>query len=101
MNKMEYYRLEKTENSKDFYFANEGMYNFWDEYLICRIKNKNIVIVNRPGKVFEHFDTEFIGTCESNIRQEIKDRFCGARGCCDAHMGCAIVQEWNICLQSL
>ena len=101
MNKLEYYRLEKTPECKDFYFTSEGMDSFWNEYLICRIKDKNIVIVNRPGTKFEHFDAEFTDLAASNMKQEIKERFCGARGCNCATDTCPIVSEWKTCLQLL
>ena len=38
-----YYRIKKTEEGKQFFFANRGYFNFGDEYLIMNIdENKAI-----------------------------------------------------------
>ena len=51
-----YYRLEKTEEDRQFFYLHEGYFNFWDEYLVMNIKegrNKVFsVLVNRPNKEF-------------------------------------------------
>lgn len=51
-----YYRIEKTEEGKQFFFSNRGYFNFWDEYLIMNIDeghNKVFsVVINRTGKKF-------------------------------------------------
>lgn len=48
-----YYKIQKTEKDRKFYFSHEGYFNFWDEYLICNFKKVNHVIVNRTGRKFE------------------------------------------------
>lgn len=56
---MNYYRLEKKEEDRKFFYANSGYFNFWDELLILRDKNcssdNNVgcVLVNRTNKVFD------------------------------------------------
>ena len=49
-----YYLISKTEEDKQFFFAHEGYFNFWDEYLIMNIKEGNnkvfAVLVNRPDR---------------------------------------------------
>ena len=49
-----YYKIERTEEGKQFFYANRGYFNFWDEYLIMNIgeeRNKTYpVLVNRTGR---------------------------------------------------
>lgn len=51
-----YYKIEKTEEGRQFFYANRGYFNFWDEYLILNIdegRNKIFtVMVNRTGRKF-------------------------------------------------
>ena len=50
-----YYKIQKTEEDKKFFFSHEGYFNFWNEYLICNINpNEKLywVIVNRTGHNF-------------------------------------------------
>lgn len=51
-----YYKIEKTEEGKEFFYANRGYFNFWDEYLIMNISegyNKVfLVLINRGGFKF-------------------------------------------------
>lgn len=51
-----YFRLEKTEEDRQFFYSHEGYFNFWDEYLIMNIKegcNKVFtVLINRPNREF-------------------------------------------------
>ena len=51
-----YYKIEQTEDGKQFFYDNIGYFNFWDEYLIMNIGYKNCytVLVNRPNMKFEH-----------------------------------------------
>lgn len=48
-----YYKIQKTREDKEFYFAHEGYFNFWDEYLICHLNKINWVIVNKTKRKFE------------------------------------------------
>lgn len=42
-----YYRIKKTEEGKQFFFANRGYFNFGDEYLIMNIdENDKFIIAN-------------------------------------------------------
>lgn len=53
-----YYRLEKTEECKQFFFDNDGYFNFWDQVLILRIREENFgntagcILVNRGNFKF-------------------------------------------------
>ena len=54
---LQYYKIQKTEEDKNFFFSHEGYFNFWDEYLICNINtNEKLywVIVNRTGYSFSN-----------------------------------------------
>ena len=48
-----YYKIQKTKEDEEFYFSNEGYFNFWDEFLICRLNKVNWLIVNRTEIEFE------------------------------------------------
>ena len=45
-----YYKIEKTEEGKQFFFANVGYFNFWDEYLIMNVgleyKTYEVLVIN-------------------------------------------------------
>lgn len=51
-----YYKIEKTEEGKQFFYSHRGYFNFWDEYLIMNIDEGNnktfLVLVNRTGRKF-------------------------------------------------
>ena len=51
-----YYKIEKTEEGKEFFYAHKGYFNFWDEYLILNIDEGNnkvfSVLVNRTDRKF-------------------------------------------------
>lgn len=52
---MKYYVLEKTQECRDFFFNNEGIFNFWDEYVIVHLNelgDRHPVLVNRTGRKF-------------------------------------------------
>lgn len=53
-----YYKIERTEEGKRFFYSNFGYFNFWDEYLIMNIKEGRgkvfTVLVNRTGKKFSN-----------------------------------------------
>ena len=53
-----YYKIEKTEEGRQFFYAHEGYFNFWNEYLIMNIKEGNnkvfTVLVNRPNRKFKN-----------------------------------------------
>ena len=72
---LQYYKIEKTEKGRIFFYENIGYYNFWDEYLIAHTNtsNKKIfwVLVNRTGREFGNA----IATEEqkSDIRNEFAD----------------------------
>ena len=47
-----YYKIQKTEEDKRFYFSHEGYFNFWDKFLICNLNKVNWVMINRVGRKF-------------------------------------------------
>ena len=57
-----YYKIEKTEDGKQFFLSNVGYFNFWDEYLIMNVGleyKTYTVLVNRPNSKFSnHEQTE-------------------------------------------
>ena len=40
-----YYKIEKTDEGKNFFYSNLGYFNFWDEYLIANTDTNNDEIV--------------------------------------------------------
>ena len=52
-----YYKIDKTEEGKQFFFTHVGYFNFWDEYLIINVGleyNTYTVLVNRPKTKFSN-----------------------------------------------
>lgn len=77
-----YYKIQKTEEDKKFFFSHEGYFNFWNEYLICNINpNEKLywVIVNRTGHNFsnpkpsENQRTTFNLIFEQSVREKIPE----------------------------
>lgn len=58
INLLPYFRLKKTQEDKDFFFAHSGFFNFWDELLIVRNKSYSpfgfagCVLVDRGDRKF-------------------------------------------------
>lgn len=76
-----YYRIEKTEDGKQFFFANRGYFNFWDEYLIMNIgeeRNKTYpVLVNRTDRKFNK--AKVAAYHAANVMLNIKNSVCARR----------------------
>ena len=90
---LNYYRLERTPECHDMYFNNEGIFNFWDEYLFVHINNHNLVVVNRTGREFHGSITN---SALAAAKTRVKNEFCGARGCADIGSAvCEIVKDWG------
>ena len=54
-----YYKIEKTEEGKQFFFSHIGYFNFWSEYLIMRVGleyKSNTVLVNKPNTKFSSIE---------------------------------------------
>ena len=52
-----YYKIENTEEVKQFFFSHIGYFNFWDEYLIMNVGleyNTYTLLVNRPKTKFSN-----------------------------------------------
>ena len=56
-NILPYYKIEKTNEGKDFFYSHIGYFNFWDEYLILHTKESEgkifKVLVNRGNYKFK------------------------------------------------
>lgn len=55
-----YYKIDKTEEGKQFFFTHVGYFNFWDEYLIMNVGleyKTYVVLVNRPKRKFNKAHT--------------------------------------------
>ena len=62
-----YYTLSKCQEDKEFYFANNGLFNFWNEYIIFHKDNLHVVLVN-------YSNSEIDGTpLSAKHRQEVKN----------------------------
>lgn len=51
-----YYKIDKTEEGKQFFFTHVGYFNFWDEYLIMNVGlgyKTYTCLVNRPNTRFK------------------------------------------------
>ena len=55
---MNYYKLQKIQKDKQFFYDHSGYFNFWDEVLILRDKqyatkdSAGLVLVNRTNREF-------------------------------------------------
>lgn len=84
-----YYKIQKTEEDKQFFFSYIGFFNFWNEYLVANVDlNEDIywIIVNRTDKKFsKHYDVSenhkilfniiFENSIRSRIPKEMFDDF--------------------------
>lgn len=75
-----YYKIERTEEGKQFFLANRGYFNFWNEYLIMNIDeghNKLFsVLVNRIGRKFSVIkqSKEYGVAGKSYIKESVQQR---------------------------
>lgn len=75
-----YYKIEKTEEGKEFFYAHRGYFNFWDEYLIMNIDEGNnevfLVLVNRTGKEFSgaKLTDDYKAAAISHITDSVQER---------------------------
>lgn len=64
-----YYRIERTNEGKQFFFNNIGYFNFWDKYLIMHVPTYNnifTVLANRTGRKFvDTIETEEYKVCRN------------------------------------
>jgi len=68
-----YYKIEKTQDGKEFFFSNVGYFNFWDTYLILRkddIVGVYVVLVNRNNR---EFHGQMSDEQKINVRDSIAD----------------------------
>ena len=70
-----YYKIEPTEEGKQFFFSNRGYFNFWDKYLIMNIDEGHnkvfFVLVNRPNTKFSK--VEVTNECRDTVISHITD----------------------------
>lgn len=75
-----YYKIENTEEGKEFFYAHRGYFNFWDEYLIMNINEGNnkvfSVLVNRGGFKFSGAELidEYKVAATSYITESVQER---------------------------
>lgn len=75
-----YYKIQKTEEGKEFFYAHRGYFNFWDEYLIMNIDEGNnevfSVLVNRIGRKFSGAKStdEYKVAATSYITESVQER---------------------------
>lgn len=75
-----YYKIERTEEGRQFFYAHRGYFNFWDEYLIMNIDEGNNkvfnVLANRTDKKFSKVEltNEYIDAAISHITDSIQER---------------------------
>ena len=75
-----YYKIEKTEEGKQFFYSHRGYFNFWDEYLIMNIDEGNnkrfLVLVNKTGRKFSgaELTNDFKYAAVSYIIDSIQER---------------------------
>ena len=75
-----YYKIEKTEEGKQFFYEHRGYFNFWDEYLIMNIDEGNnetfFVLVNRTSREFSKVKSnkEHIDAAISHITDSVQER---------------------------
>lgn len=75
-----YYKIEKTEEGKEFFYAHRGYFNFWDEYLIMNIDEGNnkafFVLVNRTSRKFsgKKLSDDYKSVVISHITDSVQER---------------------------
>ena len=75
-----YYKIEQTEEGKEFFYAHRGYFNFWDEYLIMNIDEGNnkvfSCLVNRTGRKFRKVElTDEYKTVEIlHVKKSVQER---------------------------
>lgn len=74
-----YYKIKKTEEGKQFFYAHKGYFNFWDEYLIMNIDEGNnevfLVLVNRPDFKFSgKLTDDYRAVATSYITESVQER---------------------------
>lgn len=92
---MQYYRLNQTQEDKAFYFDHQGLFNFWNQYLILHWGDIHLVIINKPGT---NFSNPYYATSELyNAMYHLKNDYCGD---CDdiEHNMCDIVNDFGECI---
>lgn len=93
---LNYYNFDKpTLENKNFYFANEGIFNFWGECLFAHINGYNIVLADRLGKEYHGSITD---SENALVKSRIKNGFCNAKSCSTssgATSCCEIITDWG------
>lgn len=75
-----YYKIEKTEEGRQFFYAHRGYFNFWDEALIMNIDEGNnkvfFVLVNRAGRKFNgaKLTDDYKVAVMSHIKESVQER---------------------------
>lgn len=75
-----YYKIEQTEEGKEFFYSHRGYFNFWDEYLIMNIDEGNneifLVLVNRDDFKFSgaKLTDDYKDVAISHIADSVQER---------------------------
>lgn len=74
-----YYKIERTEEGRQFFYNHIGYFNFWDEYLIMNVGleyKTYIVLVNRPNRQFScvQIAEDFKVKCHEYLKESICQR---------------------------
>lgn len=74
-----YYKIEKTEEGKQFFYTHRGYFNFWDEYLIMNIDEGHnklfTILVNRTDrKIGRKLTDDYKIAATSYIRESVQLR---------------------------
>lgn len=93
---LSYYVFDKpTLENKNFYFANEGVFNFWGECLLARLNGYNIVLADRQGNKYHGSITDSEAVL---VKSRIKNEFCNTNGCSTSRgtaSCCEIIRDWG------
>lgn len=73
-----YYKIERTNKGKEFFYSHIGYFNFWNEYLIANTEGSKAkifhLLVNRTGMKFSNPTTT--EEQEECIKNAIADSVC-------------------------
>ena len=85
---MQYFRLNQNEADRELYFANNGLFNFWNQYLVLHWNDAHLILINKPGTKFtrdeqltifeiydalDHVKNDYCGDCTGNMCNIAKD----------------------------
>lgn len=84
-----------TLGMRDFYFANEGIFNFGGKCLLAHLNGYNIVLADRLGNKYHGSITVSEAAL---VKSRIKNEFCNTNGCSTSRgtaSCCEIIRDWG------